>query len=239
MKKYITSGILFFSIVALCGCHIITTGKNGNGHVIKQARSIGAFNKLKIDGVFKVFINQGDTENVVVEADDNLIGLIESNVANNELELNIKKDSSIGKSTKLNIYVTIKDLQQMNIVGVNGVSSNALNVNHLQLNIDGVGSTDLNIHCKTIHANLSGVGNLKLIGEADSATIENSGVGSLYAAKFITQKLHITNSGVGNAEVNAEQEISINNSGVGNVKHNGKAIVSKIKNDGVGKVVKE
>jgi hypothetical protein len=64
-------------------------------------------------------------------------------------------------------------------------------------------------------------------------------VGNLYANQFITQQLKIINSGVGNAEVNAQQQINISNTGIGNINYTGNAKVNMVKDDGIGKVIKD
>ncbi len=237
--KFLTTLSIFIGALLVSSCNLIGIGEKGNGNVIKQNRNVASFSKLTVNGVFHVIINQGEMEAVVVETDENLAPLITTDVKDGELTLDLKKGKNIRHSTKLNIYVTIKNIDELAIEGVNQVSSSLLKLPHLMLKSDGVGNNDLQLNCEIFNAHLSGVGSTKLSGNADSATIHNSGVGSLQAFGFIVQKLNIDNSGVGSAEVDAEQQISINNSGVGSVKHKGNATIKAANNDGVGKIKKE
>ncbi len=109
---------------------------------------------------------------------------------------------------------------------------------HFLLKTYSVGTTSLKMNCEMLDAHLSGVGSTTLTGTADSVNIENSGVGALHAFDFVTQKMKITNSGVGIAEVNAQQTIAMNNSGVGSIEHKGNAAIKSSQNDGVGKIKK-
>ncbi len=233
MKYY----LLLFAAFLISSCNLLP-GEKGNGHVIKSNRTVAGFHKLSIDGVFHVFLTQGAQENVVIETDENLISLITTEVQNGELTLDLQKGKKISRSTKLNIYVTCKNLDELSVDGVNQVSGDNLTFQHLTLDCNGVGTTSLKMNCNVLDAHLSGVGSTTLTGTADSASIENSGVGALHAFDFVTQKMIIANSGVGSAEVNAQQTIAMNNSGVGSIEHKGNAAIKSSQNDGVGKIKK-
>ncbi len=174
-----------------------------------------------------------------METDENLTSLVIAEVKNGELILDLKKEKHISRSTKLNVYITIKNLNELAIEGVNEVSSSILKLNDLLLKSNGVGSNDLQITCKKLEAHLSGVGSTTLNGSADSASIDNNGVGALKAYDFVVKNLRINNSGVGSVEVNAVESIKMNNNGVGSIKHKGDAVIKESNNDGVGKIKKE
>ena len=232
--------VLIVLTVNFSSCDFINKkGIKGNGHITQETRNIAAFNKLRISGVFDVIIEQGETQKVVIETDENILPLIKSNVKDSVLLLRLNEDSSVYNSTKLIIHVTIKNIEQLDVIGVNGVQSSKLTLHQFVLHNKGVGNTNLNLSCQHFEAKLDGVGNVTLTGDADSATIVNSGVGNLYANQFITQQLKIINSGVGNAEVNAQQQIKISNTGIGNINYIGNAKVNIIKDDGIGKVIKK
>lgn len=232
--------LLFLLICLLAGssCNLLT-GENGNGHVVKQNRQLSPFSKIKIDGVFNVILKQGDVPEVIVETDENLQGLVQTVVEGDLLLLQQKPHTSIGNSTKMNVYVTVNILSELGIGGVGNVScANTLTQDQLILFTSGVGSTKLNLNCNSLAAKMKGVGNVSLAGMANMATIHNEGVGNLKAYDFIVQDLRITNEGVGNAQVDAERTISITNTGVGNVQHKGNATVTLSNDKGVGEVEK-
>jgi hypothetical protein len=71
------------------------------------------------------------------------------------------------------------------------------------------------------------VGDVKLSGKAQNAVLVNNGVGSIKAGDFLVQTMNIENTGVGNAEVNAEKELKVKDSMLGKVKNKGAAPVRK------------
>ena len=212
---------------------------SGNGEVVKQDRPIESFSEIEIGGVLNVYLEQGDTESLTVEADENLLDLIETENRGNTLVVRLKKGVELKKAEQKDVYITLRTLDKLDIGGVVHVESTTpLEMEQLNLEISGVSQTDLELRCDQLTANADMVGGLTLRGEVREATIRNGGVGSLKAFDLLVDKLTITNSGVGSAEVQAQDEISITSSGVGSVRYKGDPVVKELKTSGIGKVKK-
>ena len=211
----------------------------GNGNVTKVQRDIKSFNEIGADGIFKIYLMQGNKESVEVEIDENLQEYVIIKNNGHKLELSFAKGINVKKTTENNVYITFKDLKELDIDGVCNVESKTtLKCNDLKLDIDGVATIKLELDCGQVKTDLDGVGNVELYGKADKLTIKKTGVGSLNSKKLDTKILDINNSGVGNADVYASKEISLNNSGVGSITYSGDAAVKALKSDGVGKIKK-
>lgn len=209
----------------------------GDGNVVKEKRTVEAFDQLELSGVFNVQISQGDKEEVIVETDQNLQPLVETVNENGKLIIKSKKGVKNQKSTKMMVYVTVTDINNLEIGGVGNVScTNQLVLDNLDLEISGVGNTNLELDCEELNAELSSVGNIELAGEVETAFVENSGVGNLNALKLEVQNLDLENSGIGNAKVYAIQELSVENSGMGNLHYKGDADIKNFETSGMGKV---
>lgn len=209
----------------------------GNGNVVTRERTVSPFTELEVTGTMNVFLSQGASEAVKVETDENLQEIIEIISKDNKLIVQCKKGISIKKSTKANVYVTIKNITKLNSDGVGNIeSTSSLTLQNLNMNASGVGNTTLDLTCKKLNAIISAVGNVKLKGNAEEAILNASGTGNLNASDFKVKKLSAKVSGVGNASVHADEEITINASGIGNISYTGDAPVKKISSDGIGKV---
>ena len=212
---------------------------SGNGNVVKQDRPVESFSEIEIGGVLNVYLEQGDTESLTVEADENLLDLIETENKGNTLVVRLKKGVELKKAEQKDVYITLRTLDKLDISGVVHVESTTpLETEELDLEIGGVSQTDLELRCDQLSVRADMVGGLTLRGEVGEATIRNGGVGSLKAFDLIVDKLTITNSGVGSAEVQAQDEISITSSGVGSVRYKGDPVVKELSTSGVGKVKK-
>lgn len=215
-------GMFFMALILLSNTScMFKEGIRGNGIVEEEVRNVPAFNQLDISGTFNVFLSQGETESVTIEADSNIIPVIQTEVNDGRLSVKIENGVKISKSKKSSVYITINDINKLDFRGVGNLKC----------------LTDLNL--SIVDISNSGVGNMELTGSAQVCSIHNSGVGNLKASDFVVQKLTVSNVGVGNVEIHAVEELSMSNSGVGNVSYWGTASIKEINSSGVGKIIKK
>lgn len=212
----------------------------GNGNITEKTYPVSAFNEMEIDGVFDVYLTQGNSESVKLSIDDNLLPYVK--VSNDGDKLIVKwekrKDESVN-NVHSNLYITLKDITRLELHTVGKLqTTNVLRLKALKMDLHHVGSSDVELDCGQLRINYNGVGNVTLSGRAKTADIRCNGVGSLKAFDLAVDVLNLDSNGVGSAEVYAEKEISIESSGVGSVRYRGNATVKKMNASGIGKVKK-
>ncbi len=240
MKNALICSVLITLFLTNC-TSIFNKKIKGSGNVTTEERPVTPFDKIDVNGIFKVYLTQGDTEKVEVEIDDNLQQYVNVHNEGSTLVLDIKNTKGVnwGKTTQNNIYITLKNINQLNIEGVCTVETRTTLVcESLKLNVEGVSNSSLELNCDILEAKLVGVGNTELMGEAREFTAKKEGVGSLKASDLRAAIVDIKNSGVGSAEVYASQELSMKNSGVGSISYSGDAVIKSIDSEGVGKIRK-
>lgn len=225
----------------MSGMNFVSAQKlKGEGDVTKETRSVASFDILENDGMVNITLIQADIESVIVEADRNLLPVIITKVKDNTLFISTKEGAEIEKSTKLNVYVSFRDLKKLELNSVGNLSSqNQLKFNNLEIENNSVGNIDLNLDCNKLNIESNSVGNTVLTGKVNDFKIELNSVGNLKAFDLVAQKLDIESNAVGNAEVNSQKEISISQNGMGNITYKGEAIVKKLEKSGLGNVRKE
>ena len=190
----------------------------GNGNVVTQDRNIQSFNKIIIKGTFNVVLSQAEQEKISVQADENLLDIIQTKVENNSLIVDVKKDFAIKKYTKHTIYITLNSIDKLIFSGAGNLECAS------KLSLDDV---------KIVN---SGVGNMHLKGQAQDVSISNSGVGNINASEFATENIKVTNSGVGFIHVNASNRFDFSVSGVGNIFYTGDGEIGNKTVSGIGKI---
>ena len=202
----------------------------GSGNVVTKEFNVSPFTDLDVKGVFSVLLVQGSKEGVKIEADDNLQSLFEVKNVGSRLVISMKENSNFNSKKKLKVYISFKNLKDMELKTVGDISSeNDLTFDNLNISSKSVGSIDLKMTAQSINVDNKSVGSVKLNGKAEHAIIRNKGVGSVQAASFLVQKMDIENSGVGSAEVNAAKEIVVKDSFLGKVTNKGAAPMKKLK----------
>lgn len=235
--KTITATVIITAIL-LSSCNAI--GKKGNGNIVTENRTVSPFTKISIEGIFPVEISQDSSgEWVKVETDENLQSLIKVKNDGDELKIEMPDEAHLRKSTKMKVYVNVKDLRELNFKSVGNLSSNGnISLDSLELNTEAVGKLNLDLNTKFLRANLNSVGTTTLSGNVFEARINNKSVGALNAFDLKAKVLMIHNVAVGAAEVYADSIFHIRNSAIGTLKYKGAGQVVELKSEGVGKVEK-
>lgn len=214
---------LFVGLTASNCSNINFSNVEGNGKIITENRNVSNFNSIDASGAYNIVLNEGTENKIKIEADENLIKLIKTEVKNNILK--IYNDKPITNPKKLNIIITYKNLIAIESSGACKITGNsAIKTEHFSINLSG--TTDLNLKLAVVGLNTisSGAGSISISGSADTQNVELSGVSSYNASDLITNITTIDLSGAGSAEINAIKEINGELSGVGSIYYIGQPI---------------
>ena len=204
----------------------------GNGKLITKEIPVSSFESLKAGGVYELKLSQGNKESVKIEADENLQQYFNVHNEGRQLVIEMKdiKNKNWKVKNKMRVYVTFKNLKEMDLGMVGNVAADApLSFADLDIRNNSVGKINLDLTAASLNLKNNSVGEVKLAGKAQNAVFVNHGVGHLQAGGFVVQTMSIDNSGVGGAEVNAEKELKVKDNMLGRVKNKGAAPVKKNK----------
>lgn len=195
-------------------------GVDGNGNVKKETRSVSSFDAIKIGGAFEVHLSQGSSEGLVVEADENLLDIIESEVRGGTLVIDTKED--IRDADELNLYITFKDLEKMNLSGAVELKSDG-KLKFDDLTIDGSGASEISLELEAnrLECDFSGASEIELEGKAKYCSIDNSGASELNAYDFVVGEYNIEISGAGDAKIHCTDVLKASISGAASIRYQG------------------
>ncbi|UYQ94274.1 DUF2807 domain-containing protein [Chitinophaga horti] len=201
---------------------------NGNGNVKKENRSHDSFSGIATSGNYKVYIKQGNSYSVQIEAEDNLLPYIETKVEGNSLGIGTKRGFNIHPTKQINVYITLKELKELAASGKGGFySEGQLRSNKLEVAFSGSLETDLDVETGSLEISNSGSGKMKFRGKADKTEIAISGSCAVEAEGLSTNNTEIAISGSGDVRIRAEKKLDVAISGAGNVTYTGNAAVSQ------------
>ncbi len=215
--------VLFVLVFSLYSC---INSIDGNGNVVKEERTVTSFSKIDISGGFEVLINQGKEEKLELEVDENLLELIKTETKNNTLI--IKSDKSIGKAKSLKLYISVVNLEDIDVSGaVELKNKGTFEGENLEIDVSGAADIDLKVDLEDLSMDMSGASETTLSGTANHFEIELSGAGELEAEKLKTRNAIVEISGAGSAVVHAKKTLRVEVSGAGSVKYKGNPKVTK------------
>jgi len=199
----------------------------GSGNVIAEERDVSDFHKVHLSGVGNLIITQGEVESLTIEADDNIVPIIEADVFGDELNISFKRGYTFIPSATIKFYLTVADLDEISLSGAGNIDCEGFETEVLQFDVSGAGDLDFDLDAERVEVVVSGAGNIILSGKVDSQEIEINGAGKYDGEDLESRECAITVSGAGSATVNVSELLDVEINGVGNVYYAGSPSVTQ------------
>ncbi|WP_187263408.1 head GIN domain-containing protein [Pontibacter beigongshangensis] len=192
----------------------------GNGNIQKETRQASGFTGINISGGFAVELTQGNNEGVVLEAEENLLSQISTEVKNGVLHIYNQGNLTSHKGMKA--YITIKELRSVDISGgVKLVGHSTFKANTMKLDLSGGSKVALALDVKTLNADMSGAAKVELSGRADQVKLDLSGATKLSAEQLEAKQVKVEANGASKVNVFARESLEIKASGASSVAYKG------------------
>ncbi len=245
-KKLLLPTLLICTAMLALSCSLtrgrgLGGGVPGSGNIQTEIREPGAFQAISIEypGA-EIIVEQGDKETVEVEADDNLLPQLSTEVLAGTLTIKsvqIDWKTSVDPSKPVKITITTKNLSAILLPTPAGnVEVNDVQADMLKLDLSGGAQVRLNrIQVGLLDTVFSGAGDIQVSGTAEAIKLILSGLGSFHAADLESKKATIELSGMGDATVRVEEELVATITGAGSINYYGTPHVEQTLN-GAGSV---
>jgi hypothetical protein len=239
----LTMTVVLFAAAIMTGCNV-NLGTQGSGNVISETRNVSGFNQVDVSGVGTLIIEQGETESLTIEGDDNILPLIVSEVRGEQLVLGTKPNTFITKITKLEYHLTVKSLNAVSVSGAtkaqsasltaetfkaeaSGASNIAiekLETSNTTLNASGASKITINaLSTDKLNATGSGGSAITVTGKAESQTVRADGGSNYDAPTLISSDVTIDLNGGSRGNVTANKSLNLKASGGSLLTYGGEA----------------
>ncbi len=203
IRGYASTLSLLVLVALLASCDVdvnLDLGVRGSGELTTESRDVSDFDEIVVLGSGDVIVDVTGTESLTVEAEDNIMPLLTTEVRKGRLELG----SNATFSTTRAIRYTIE--------------ASALTA----VEIDGSGDvTASGIDSDTFEVTINGSGNVVPTGSAGDVRVEINGSGAYEGVGLVASVGSVDVSGSGSVLVNATDELDVRISGSGEVTYVG------------------
>ncbi|MGD1889543.1 MAG: head GIN domain-containing protein [Cyclobacteriaceae bacterium] len=195
-------------------------GVRGNGNVLTETRFIAPFSAIVITGSVDVYLSQDEEESITIEADENLLDVIATEIEGNTLRIYEKKN--IRKAESRKVYVNFQEINSLIAKGATDVYSRSpLQAETLELGISGASDVTLEVYVDELICRVKGAADAYLSGEAGVMIAKVSGSCDLEAGRLVTQVCQIEASGASDAQVHAIESLDAKASDSSDIEYRG------------------
>lgn len=226
-----TTALAFIPAAAQAWCW---GGTHGDGKKVTEARQVGAFTAVRVDGAMDAAIKVGGAQSVSVTIDQNLQPLVTTEVRDGTLVISTVDANWEGKGV---VEITVPALRAVNIRGSGDVTVEG-GQGDLKLGIQGSGDLRWNGAAARLEASISGSGDMRLSGTAEQTRISVAGSGDVKAGDLTSKAAEVSVAGSGDVEVTLDGgTFKARVAGSGDVVWHGKAMVEQASVSGSGDIV--
>lgn len=190
----------------------------------RETRNVPTFKKIAFRVPGKLYIKQGNTQKVEIEASREVLKQIETEVEGSRLNIGREEKWNSWKWMKdetITVYVTVKDLEGLSVSGSgDAIGETPFITGDIDLNVSGSGSLKIEVQASgEVEADVSGSGELNVKGKGNAFDSDVSGSGRVVM------------------NMNIRNDVSFEISGSGKIQAQGNADVVKTSISGSGKVL--
>ena len=202
-KPYLLLALIFL----FAGCHFnIHDGLKGSGVRLKQKREVAPFTSIAMNGAFDVDVVCQKQQGLEIEADDNLLPLITTEVSNNVLR--IKSNRSFSVNDPIKVTISLPNLEGLSVNGAG--KFDIAGMNNDKFEIDANGATTI-----------------RVAGETKLLDIDSNGAGKIDAHRLRATRGVVEAKGVARVDVNVTEQLEVTVSGPSHVTYQGDPVVNK------------
>jgi hypothetical protein len=175
----VTFLVLLFTTTS-CNLDYIS-GIKGNNNVVSEDRTISSdFEAIKVQQGITLHLTQGNSTEISVEADENIIDLLITEVKNNELKIYFEKN--VYRAKARNVFLTAETIKAIRTSsGAQVKSENTIQSNSLNLDASSGSSIRITANTEEIHSESSSGADIKINGKTNDFSASSSSGSSIDA----------------------------------------------------------
>jgi hypothetical protein len=210
-------------VVSACNLNI-NMGENGNGKVVTEERTVTEdFNEVRGSAGLDVYLTQGAENKIVVEADENLLEYIETNIE--EGKLHVTTSENIGRSKAKKVYVTFKAINSVEASsGADVVVNSVLKSQNISLKSSSGANLKVEVFTQELIAKTSSGADLEVSGKASSLNADASSGSELDAKELLVINCNAESSSGAEVTVNVKEKLETNVSSGGDINYYGNPV---------------
>lgn len=203
-------------------------GKKGNGEVVEETRKVTEdFTVISASEGLDVFVTQDQDFKISVEADENIIDLIGTDIKDGKLRVHAIEN--IGRATK-KIYISLPNITALrSSSGADLIVQNVIESEKIELDASSGSDLHVELVASEVSADASSGADIKVSGKTDILYADASSGADIRARELLTKKCNADASSGSDISVNVSESLVADASSGADISYTGDASVQKKK----------
>ncbi|MFT4833112.1 MAG: alpha-L-arabinofuranosidase [Psychroserpens sp.] len=225
----ITIAIILALFLSSCAFDInFGEGKKGNGIVVEDSRNVSEeFTVISASEGLDVYVTQSKEFKIVVEADENIIDLIGTDIKNGKLTVHAIEN--IGRATK-KIHVSLPNITALaSSSGAELVTVNTIEAEKLSLDASSGADMEVSLIANEVSADASSGSDIQIAGQTNMFYADASSGADIKAKNLMTKICNADASSGADISLNVSESLTADASSGADITYTGQATVQKSK----------
>ncbi len=212
----------------------------GTGYLLVQARDASKpFTKISVQQGITLYLKQGTEFGITIEADDNIISHVKTEIKNGQLNVFLDPNVIIRSFTAMNVSVATPEITDLDVSSAARlIGSSPLRVDKLELSASGAAVVKLEVEGKELDVEASNAAKLELKGAVDRLELEMSSSATLKAWDLRVTDCDAEVSNAAKAEVYVSGTLGVQLSSAGLLVYDGNPRITRQDVSGRGALAK-
>jgi len=207
----------FFLLFTSCGDSDCVKGE---GEVERQELQVDELEAITVEGPIDVVLYRSDSQQVEVEGQPNLIGLMRTEVRDGVWA--IRTSQCINTSKDLVVHLSLPQITSISIEGSGEVTTeDQFDGGSMDLHIAGSGEIEMIVNANTVNTSITGSGDLAVMGMCQDLTATINGSGNIKAGDLQATRAEAEVVGSGDLDLHVTDELKATVTGSGDIRYKG------------------
>jgi hypothetical protein len=217
--------ILLITVAGFSSCTKVV----GDGPILTESRTATNFSEIEMNIPGDVVVRQANDYKLEIEAQENILDIIQTPVNGNELVIKFKNDVIVRRHDRIRVTITSPGIRAFRLNGSGNLRTEGnIQSDHFKLRVSGSGNINMsNLNGTTLEADISGSGDIMIAGGVvNSEDLRISGSGSIDLLHLAARSASTNTTGSGEMKLNVSETLNARITGSGSVYYKGNPLVS-------------
>jgi len=234
--------ILAALVLSACGTVVLQGNRNavrGSGKVVEETRAVSGVTGVELATLGTLNIKVGDTESLLIKAEDNLMEHIETEVIGGKLRIGTPDNVNLDPKRSVKYTLTVTSLDTIVISSSGDIQAPDLEAGKFSITIRSSGNLEMGVlNADTLEVDISSSGNLDIGGgQVKTQNITINGSGKYKAKDLESEDAEVNINSSGSATIWVLDSLKANLGSSGDLRFRGNPTLDATANSS-GKVIK-